>query len=274
RLDSCAGRQPPRVPAARLRAHVHLRRARPLGRPSCLRPRRRDVPRQDRRDRRQAPDLHGAGASVYAGAAVGGPDRRADAARPPEADRARRRRPQPGESAVGLPFPHAVLEGAADLRRGGAGTGRPRPGPSCCVSLRRDRAPARARRHADDVTRRLVVVAALAAAFSVACASPAGANGNQPDIQGAGGGYLSQCLKFTELKEWTCYLHGLERVVLASKNPALLLPNIDVLSRDSGGYLAASCHMMMHVIGRDYAREHHVTLETLQQYLPHSNDPG
>jgi len=125
------------------------------------------------------------------------------------------------------------------------------------------------------MTRRLIVVAALAAAVSVAGVGRAGAgNGNQPDIRGAGGGYLPRCLKFTELKEWTCYLDGLERVVLASKNPALLLPNLDVLARDTGGYLAASCHMMMHVIGRDYAREHHVTLETLQQYLPHSNDPG
>ena len=32
--------------------------------------------------------------------------------------------------------------------------------------------------------------------------------------------------------------------------------------------------MMMHVVGRMYARRHHVTLENLQRYLPKSNDPG
>ena len=125
------------------------------------------------------------------------------------------------------------------------------------------------------MTRRLLVVAALVA--TVAFAGPASVragNGNQPDIQGAGGGYLSQCLKYTELKEWNCYLDGMKKVVLASKNPAALLPDLDILSRNTGGYLAASCHMMMHVIGRDYALVHHVTLQTLQQYLPHSNDPG
>lgn len=123
--------------------------------------------------------------------------------------------------------------------------------------------------------RRVIVAAVFAAAVSAAFAASGDAgNGNRPDIQGAGSGYLSQCAKFTELKEWTCYLHGLRRAVLASKDPARLLPNIDILSRDSGGYLAASCHMMMHVVGRDYARVHHVTLATLQQYLPRSNDPG
>ena len=50
-----------------------------------------------------------------------GPDPRPRAARQARADRARRRRAQPGEPAVGLPLPNAVLEGAGDLRRGGAG---------------------------------------------------------------------------------------------------------------------------------------------------------
>lgn len=123
------------------------------------------------------------------------------------------------------------------------------------------------------MSRRIGALLALAAVLSVAAPASAG-NGNRPDIQGMGSGYLGQCKKFTELKEWTCYVDGLEHVVLASKNPAALLPNIDVLARASGGFLEASCHMMMHVVGRDYTRVHHVTLQTLQEYLPHSNDPG
>ena len=51
RLDPGAGREPAREPAGRVRAHVPLHRARPVRRPPRLRPRRGDVPRQDRRDR-------------------------------------------------------------------------------------------------------------------------------------------------------------------------------------------------------------------------------
>ena len=121
--------------------------------------------------------------------------------------------------------------------------------------------------------RRVALVAALVALLAVPASSSAG-NGNLPDVQGVGSGYLGACAKFTLLKEWNCYLRGLEKVVLPSKSPATLLPNIDILSRDSGGYLAATCHMLMHVVGRRYDVVHHVTLENLQQYLPLSNDPG
>ncbi len=66
----------------------------------------------------------------------------------PQADRARGRRAEPGESAVRLPVPHALLESAADLRRGRAGARRSRPGPPERLPLRRDREAARHRRAA------------------------------------------------------------------------------------------------------------------------------
>ena len=44
-------RQPPRAAAGRARAHLPVHRPRPVRRPPHLRSRRRDVPRQDRRDR-------------------------------------------------------------------------------------------------------------------------------------------------------------------------------------------------------------------------------
>ena len=46
--------------AGRVRAHVPVHRARPLRRPAHLRPRRGDVPRQDRRDRRRATTIYDA----------------------------------------------------------------------------------------------------------------------------------------------------------------------------------------------------------------------
>ena len=68
-----------------------------------------------------------------------GPDRGADPARRAQADRARGRRAEPCRSSVRLPFPHPLLEGPADLRRGGAGPDRPWPRPSQRVPLRGDR---------------------------------------------------------------------------------------------------------------------------------------
>src|SRR5262245_28644778 len=41
-----------------------------------------------------------------------------------------------------------------------------------------------------------------------------------------------------------------------------------------GGFLLSSCHGIMHTVGRTYAREQGVTLATLMDYLPRSNDPG
>ena len=67
----------------------------------------------------EAPD-----ASVHAGAALGRPDRVAEPARQAPPHRPRGRCSEPGEPAVRLSFSHALLEGAADLRRGRAS---PRP---------------------------------------------------------------------------------------------------------------------------------------------------
>jgi hypothetical protein len=41
-----------------------------------------------------------------------------------------------------------------------------------------------------------------------------------------------------------------------------------------GGFLLANCHGVMHTVGRTYARAAGVTLATLMDYLPRSNDPG
>jgi hypothetical protein len=52
------------------------------------------------------------------------------------------------------------------------------------------------------------------------------------------------------------------------------LPRIDRRVAAVGGSLEAGCHVLMHEVGRDYGREHHVTLSTLQHYVPRSNNPN
>ena len=87
--------------------------------------------------------------------------------------------------------------------------------------------------------------------------------------------YLSRCsLLRKESSIWSCYVTRLLADVEKSHDPAHELPKIDVKVRAGGGYLLGNCHMMMHVVGRMYARRHHVTLANLQRYLPRSNDPG
>ncbi len=87
--------------------------------------------------------------------------------------------------------------------------------------------------------------------------------------------YLSRCsLLRKESSIWNCYVTRLLADVERSKDPAQELPRIDRKVHAGRGYLEVNCHMMMHVVGRTYARTHHVTLHSLQRYLPRSNDPG
>ncbi len=85
-------------------------------------------------------------APVHAGAALGRPHRDAGAPRQARADHSQRRRPQPGQPALRLPIPDAVLESAADLRRRGTSAHRPRTRTPERVSLRGGRQAARAGR--------------------------------------------------------------------------------------------------------------------------------
>jgi hypothetical protein len=87
--------------------------------------------------------------------------------------------------------------------------------------------------------------------------------------------YLSRCsLLRKEQTIWNCYVTRLLADVEKSHDPANELPRIDTKVRAGGGYLQSSCHMMMHEVGRKYARRHNITLANLQKYLPRSNDPG
>jgi hypothetical protein len=122
-----------------------------------------------------------------------------------------------------------------------------------------------------------LLIAALALLlFPVAASAGPPPGGTRLDSSyGPSTTYLSRCsLLRGETKVWNCYVSRLLADVERSKNPANELPRIDRKVHAGHGYLEGNCHMMMHVVGRMYARRHHVTLENLQRYLPKSNDPG
>jgi hypothetical protein len=86
--------------------------------------------------------------------------------------------------------------------------------------------------------------------------------------------FLSECSGLKDPGRFNCYARGLLGVVERSRDPARELPVIDRKVRANGGFLQASCHMLMHQVGRTWARRHGVTLGTLYRYVPRSNDPG
>jgi len=87
-------------------------------------------------------------------------------------------------------------------------------------------------------------------------------------------GFMRTCVLAPQGRVRACYIRRLLTEIEKSHDPANELPRIDRRVRQVGGYVQSNCHMMMHVVGRMYARRHHVTLANLQRNLPRSNDPG
>ena len=131
RLGPGAGHQPAGEAAGRVRPVLHLHRPRPVGRAAHLRPGRRHVPRQDRRDRRRGRRSTSARRTPTrrpccppcrcptrpCAASASGSSSTGDV-------------PSPANPPVRLPVPHPVLEGPGHLRRGGARADRAPRGPT------------------------------------------------------------------------------------------------------------------------------------------------
>jgi hypothetical protein len=113
-----------------------------------------------------------------------------------------------------------------------------------------------------------VKAAALALlAGALLAASAAGAAPKRP--------WLWQCEQIhLEQAKDACYVRLLLLDVNRSGDPATELPKIDRRARATPTSLYSRCHMLMHVVGRQWAREHHLTLDGLQRVVPRSNDPG
>jgi hypothetical protein len=109
--------------------------------------------------------------------------------------------------------------------------------------------------------------------LAVLCSGCGGGAGNQ--AAGPQRPFLWQCeqIHLDQAKD-ACYIRLLLEDIDRSGDPANELPRIDRLARASGTALYGRCHMLMHVVGRTWAREHQLTLERLQAVVPRSNDPG
>ena len=65
-----------------------------------------------------------------------------------------------------------------------------------------------------------------------------------------------------------------QAVVEGRDDPRPAVQAISDLAWSEGGFLLENCHVVMHTVGRTYARDADVNLATLMDYLPQSNDPG
>ena len=92
-----------------------------------------------------------------------------------------------------------------------------------------------------------------------------------PELDSAG---LETCSRLGGDDARACLVRRFQRFVSARDDPRPAVQTIADLSWREGGFLLENCHVVMHTVGRTYARAAGVDLATLMDYLPRSNDPG
>jgi hypothetical protein len=83
-----------------------------------------------------------------------------------------------------------------------------------------------------------------------------------------------RCDRLAEDEARACYARAFDAMLIADNDPGPVVETITHMARSQGGFLLENCHGVMHTVGRHYARRAGVTLATLMEYLPQSNDPG
>ena len=127
----------------------------------------------------------------------------------------------------------------------------------------------------------VLVAAAVVAAAGLAATTALAGGGFQGPSFGYGR-YVREarafrfCDSFTRrpARFRTCLSDQALWLVVHTRDPARELPRIDRYAHGAGGFLQNNCHILMHPVGRRYARRVHLTLARLRDYLPRTNDPG
>ena len=113
-----------------------------------------------------------------------------------------------------------------------------------------------------------IVVAGLVAAVLVIGA--AGEESTALPRSPAGG----HCRVLPDGEARACYTRQFMAIVAGRDDPRAAVKAIADSAWREGGFVLSNCHGVMHTVGRTYAGEAGVTLATLMDYLPQSNDPG
>ena len=85
---------------------------------------------------------------------------------------------------------------------------------------------------------------------------------------------LAPCRELLDHASRECLTRAFRDVVGDRDDPRPAVAAIETAVRAEGGFVLASCHGVMHTVGRTYALDSDLTLSDLQDVLPRSNDPG
>jgi len=85
---------------------------------------------------------------------------------------------------------------------------------------------------------------------------------------------LDRCDGLLQEPARACYIREFTALVGDREDPKPAVQAIERAVRSEGGFVLSSCHGLMHTVGRTYALEAGVTLATIMDDLPQSNDPG
>jgi hypothetical protein len=85
---------------------------------------------------------------------------------------------------------------------------------------------------------------------------------------------IAYCRDFADKDARECYSREFQAMVEGLSDPRPAVERITEAARSEGGFLLENCHVVMHTVGRTYARDAGVTLGSLMEYLPADNDPG
>jgi hypothetical protein len=121
----------------------------------------------------------------------------------------------------------------------------------------------------------LAVATAVAAGAFLASRGGEEAEGGPASPRAAAVPRLDDCLnELTPDDARACYGRTFTVLVNRARDPREAIRRISEAAWADGGFLLANCHGLMHPVGREYARRHAVTLASLMEFLPRSNDPG
>jgi hypothetical protein len=127
------------------------------------------------------------------------------------------------------------------------------------------------------VNRRLVLALVVAAAglLAIGVAVPFVLSSEEPEpapeLRALDVDY---CGEFADDDARACYSREFLAMVDGVEDPRPAVEQITDAARSEGGFLLENCHVVMHTVGRTYARDAGVSLATLMNYLPADNDPG
>ncbi len=121
---------------------------------------------------------------------------------------------------------------------------------------------------------RFVVLAVMAvlAVGSVAAVFLVGAGDESKPVRARGD--PAGCRVLPAAGARACYTREFTAMVEGRDDPRPAVAAISDSAWREGGFLLTNCHGLMHSVGRTYARAAGVTLATLMDFLPRSNDPG